>query len=297
MSTRPGASRTAIRYHYDVGEDFYRLWLDETLTYSCAFWESESDSLEAAQLRKLDYHAAQARVRGAERVLDIGCGWGSLIERLLTSHQVRHVTGLTLSATQQAHIQLKCSPGVEIAGESWIDHAPAARYQAIISIGAFEHFARPSQSEAEKLAGYRAFFQRCHDWLEPGGWFSLQTMSYENSRSEDFSEFFATSIFPESDLPRLSEIAAACDGLFEVVTLRNDRAHYARTLAEWRKRLRARRADAIARVGPEVVARYDQYLQLAMIGFHVGTMGLLRLGLRRIDAPSANSPRARRRAD
>jgi cyclopropane-fatty-acyl-phospholipid synthase len=285
MSEKPGASAEAIQHHYDVGDGFYQLWLDETRTYSCALWENETETLEAAQFRKLDYHITQARAHGAKRVLDVGCGWGSLIQRLVHEHGVQHVTGLTLSATQQAHIQSQGWKGVEVRRENWFDHSPTEPYDAIISIGAFEHFARPSQTEAEKVEGYRAFFRRCHGWLKPGGWLSLQTMSYENSRREDFSDFFNKEIFPESDLPRLSEIAQASDRLFEVVTLRNDRLHYARTLQEWRQRMKARKAEATALVGEQVVARYDKYLQLAMIGFHAGTMGLLRIALRRLDRP------------
>ncbi|WP_437963540.1 cyclopropane-fatty-acyl-phospholipid synthase family protein [Sorangium sp. So ce260] len=283
MNEKPGASAQAIQHHYDAGDDFYQLWLDETRTYSCALWDSQDESLESAQFRKLDYHIAQARAHDAERVLDVGCGWGSLAQRLVRAHGVQHVTGLTLSASQKAYIERQAWPGVEVRLENWFDHAPTGPYDAILSIGAFEHFARPSQSEAEKVQGYRDFFRRCHGWLKPGGWLSLQTMSYENSRREDFSDFFNKEIFPESDLPRLSEIAQASDRLFEIVTLRNDREHYARTLQVWRHRMKAHRAAAVAQVGESVVARYDRYLQLAMIGFHVGTMGLLRIAFRRLD--------------
>jgi cyclopropane-fatty-acyl-phospholipid synthase len=280
---RPGASAEAIQYHYDVGDDFYQLWLDETRTYSCALWEHDTDSLEVAQLRKLDYHAAQARARGAAKVLDIGCGWGSLGWRLLHEHGVERVVGLTLSASQKAYIERRAWPGFEVKLESWFDHAPEGPYDAIISIGAFEHFAKPEQSEAEKVDGYRQFFRHCHRWLKPGGWLSLQTMSYENSSRRDFSEYFKKQVFPESDLPRLSEIAGASDRLFEIVALRNDREQYARTLRAWRQRMNAQRIAAVANAGEAVVSRYDQYLQLAMIGFHIGTMGLLRVTFRRLD--------------
>lgn len=288
--SRPGASAAAIQYHYDVGDDFYQLWLDETRTYSCALWENDAESLEVAQSRKLDYHAAQARARGADKVLDIGCGWGSLGSRLLHEHGVKQVVGLTLSASQKAYIERQGWSGFEVTLENWYDHTPQGTYDAIISIGAFEHFAKPDQSEAEKLAGYREFFRRCHRWLKPGGWLSLQTMSYENSSRRDFSEYFQKEVFPESDLPRLSEIAKASDRLFEIVTLRNDREQYARTLREWRQRMNARRGAAVSKAGEAVVSRYDQYLQLAMIGFHIGTMGLLRVAFRRVDRVKTMEP-------
>ena len=285
MGHGPGASAEAIQYHYDVADEFYELWLDETRTYSSALWDGELDTLEAAQLRKLDYHIDQARARNAESVLDIGCGWGSLLHRLVGTHGVKQATGLTLSNRQSSHIRRQAWPGVEVRQESWWDHRSAAPYDAIVSIGAFEHFARLDQDATEKVEGYRAFFERCHAWLKPGGCLSLQTMSYENSKRDDFSDYFKTEIFPESDLPRISEIAQASEYLFEMVTLRGDRDHYVRTLQAWRDRLRARRAQAVAIVGDGTVAKYDKYLQMAMLGFHGATMNLLRIGFRRIDRP------------
>jgi cyclopropane-fatty-acyl-phospholipid synthase len=280
----PGASKEAIERHYDVGNDFYALWLDETRSYSCALWDAAATLMEA-QLAKIDLHVQQARAAQKARVLDIGCGWGATLHRLVERHGVHQAVGITLSRQQAAHIAAQAWPGVAVAVEGWADHAPAEPYDAIISVGAFEHFARLGASETEKVAGYREFFQRCHDWLGRGGHLSLQTICYENSRREDFSAFFAEQIFPESDLPRPSEIFAASERLFEVVTLRNDREDYARTAREWLRRLRARRAEAVALVGEETTHRYETYLKMLTIGFHVGTMGLLRASFRRIERP------------
>lgn len=280
----PGASAEAIQHHYDVSNEFYRLWLDSTNTYSAALWE-DNDTLELAQIRKLDYHINQARASNAKRVLDVGCGWGSTLKRLVEVHGVQQAVGLTLSNSQAEWISSFNQPQIDARVESWSDHVPTAPYDAIISIGAFEHFAQLNLSQDEKIAGYRAFFQRCHEWLQPGGCISLQSISYENSRREDFSQFYANEIFPESDLPRLADIATASERLFEVVALRNDREHYARTLRAWQKGLKANRAAAVNLVGEEVVSRYEKYLKFSIIGFHVGTMGLLRVTLRRIDNP------------
>jgi cyclopropane-fatty-acyl-phospholipid synthase len=284
MTSPPGASQQAIEHHYDVGNDFYALWLDETRSYSCALWDA-AQGLDEAQLAKIDLHVRQARAAGCARVLDIGCGWGATLRRLVETHGVRQAVGLTLSRQQAAHVAAQAWPAVAVAVEGWADHAPAEPYDALISVGAFEHFARLGAKEEEKIDGYRAFFRRCHGWLRPGGYLSLQTICYENARREDFSPFFAEQIFPESDLPRPSEIFAASERLFEVVTLRNDREDYARTAREWLRRLRARRAEAIALVGEEVTRRYEMYLKMLTIGFHVGTMGLMRIAFRRIERP------------
>jgi cyclopropane-fatty-acyl-phospholipid synthase len=286
MTANPGASAAAIQHHYDVGNELYRLFLDESMTYSAALFTGDED-LEAAQVAKIEHHIAAAHAANAKRVLDIGCGWGATLRRLVEHHGVGHATGLTLSREQAAWIGER--PNVTVRIESWTDHVPAAPYDAIISVGAFEHFARHDSTEREKIAGYRAFFERCHAWLAPGGHLSLQTIAYGNSRRADFSPFFANEVFPESDLPRLQEIAAASDLLFEIESVRNDRAHYERTCVEWRRRLRAHRDEAVAAVGEEVVRRYDKYFQMLAIGFHVGSMGLLRLGMRRIDEPVASS--------
>lgn len=279
-----GASAEAIQHHYDAGNDFYRLWLDSTSTYSCALWE-EGDDLDAAQLRKLDDHAAQARAPGAAHVLDIGCGWGSMLRRLVQVHGVQHAVGLTLAKNQAQHIQAFGDPRLEVRLENWSDHVPKQPYDAIISVGAFEHFANHGLTPEEKIASYRLFFERCHQWLKPGGSISLQTIVYGNCLREDFSPFFAQEIFPESDLPRPSEIAAASDRLFELELLRNHREHYKRTCETWWRRLRQNREEAVRLVGETVVARYEKYLQYCTIAFHVGTMGLMRVTLRRIDNP------------
>ena len=137
-----GASPEAIRQHYDVSNDFYQLWLDPTLTYSGAMWE-EGDDLEAAQIRKIDYHIEQARAPGTGRVLEIGCGWGSTLRRLVNVHGVRKAIGLTLSQAQRDWLNNTLDdPRIEVRLENWFDHEPEAPYDAIISIAAFEAFAK-----------------------------------------------------------------------------------------------------------------------------------------------------------
>jgi cyclopropane-fatty-acyl-phospholipid synthase len=280
----PGASAEAVRHHYDVSNEFYRLWLDPTMSYSAAIWQ-EGDTFETAQVRKLDFHVAQARAGGAKRVLDIGCGWGAILRRLVEAHQVERAVGLTLSHNQAAWIKSFNQPRIEVRIESWSDHSPEEAYEAIISMGAFEHFARPDMSDEERVEGYRHFFRRCHNWLKPGGWLSLETITYERARREDISEFFITEIYPESDLPTLADIAKASERFFEIVRFQNDRDDAERTWRTWLAGLRANRKTAIDLVGEQTVARYEKYLKLSIIGFHVANMNLPRLALRRIDKP------------
>ncbi len=280
-----GASQAAVSHHYDVGNAFYRLWLGPTMTYSCAMW-AEGDGLDSAQIRKLDYHARQSGAPGAGRVLDIGCGWGSLLERLKEHHGVSDVVGLTLSQSQYDSIRAKDMPGVRVLLEDWQHHEPEAPYDAAVSIGAFEHFARRDLTAEERGGAYRAFFERCREWLSPGGRLSLQTIACGNMIDADFNSFLSNDIFPESTLPRLSEIVSAADRLFEVETVRNDRMDYAVTCRHWLKNLQENREEAVKLKGEETVTNYEKYLRLCVIGFEaLASIVLYRLTLRRIDRP------------
>ncbi|HMI88054.1 MAG TPA: class I SAM-dependent methyltransferase [Polyangiaceae bacterium] len=282
LRSNPGASANAIEHHYDAHPEFWRVWLGATMVYSCALFE-DGDTLDRGQERKLDYHIAQARAAGAARVLDVGCGWGAILKRLVTEHHAKQVVGITLSGAQAEYVRSLGLKGAEVRVESWSEHAPSAPYDAIISLGAFEHFAKPGRTRAEKVAGYRSFFEACHSWLVSDGRLALQTIAYGNMRPEHQSRFLMTDVYPESELPTISEIADACNGLFEVVSLRNDRADYTRTCREWLALLEENRKRAVDVVGEAVVARYEKYLKLCVVGFHLGNTYLLRWAFRRID--------------
>jgi cyclopropane-fatty-acyl-phospholipid synthase len=277
-ASRPsgGASPEAIQAHYDVSNRFYQLWLDPSLTYSCALWAGDDDTLEAAQQRKLDYIAEPALSRGAKRVLDIGSGWGSLLRRL-SAGGVESLTGLTLSQQQLDHVRSLHIPGAEVRLESWRDHKPAEPYDAIVSVGAFEHFADLDLTESQRLAIYREFFQACHAWLKPGGSLTLQTIAYGPVPAPVGRE-----IFLEADLPRPSELFRTSEDLFEVSELRNDREHYIRTLKAWHRNLRAKRAEAVAEVGHDKVEFFKRYLGASAMMFAARNTLLLRLKLTRV---------------
>ena len=274
-----GGSATAIKHHYDASNAFYALWLDPTMTYSCALWEpgDDPDNLAAAQLRKLDYHLQAAGAREARRLLDIGCGWGALLERASAHPQLDRAVGLTLSDAQFDHIVARNLPRVEVRRESWIQHQPTAPYDGIISIGAFEHFARPSDTSAEKIDLYREFFEKCRAWLAPDGALSLQTIAFGTMPAAQGNEFITTHIFPEAQLPEPHEILQAAKGLFELISLRNDRPQYGRTCDIWFRNLQARRDEAVALVGEEKVKVYEKYLRLCSFAFRSGKVELLRM--------------------
>ncbi|MFN0192238.1 MAG: class I SAM-dependent methyltransferase [Aestuariivirga sp.] len=279
-----GASEAAIQAHYDVGNEFYKLWLDETLTYSAALWDGPNDmrDLGAAQRFKIAWHIESAEIAKAHSVLDIGCGWGSTLKACTALPSVERGIGLTLSRAQAEYVAAYGNPKLEVRVENWQQHKPAAPYDSIISIGAFEHFTKQTDDAAAKIAIYRNFFEHCRQWLNPQGALSLQTIAYGSLRRDDPNVALMSQIFPESDLPRLEEIVIACDGLFEIVVIRNDRNDYSRTCETWAKNLRARRVEAIALIGPDHVHRYERYLKLSGFGFLTGKIWLLRLKLKPI---------------
>ncbi len=276
-SARASAAAAAVRHHYDVGNAFYRLWLDPSLVYSCAMRESPDDTLEVAQERKLRFHRDAIRADRAQSVLDIGCGWGAVLDQVTRIDGVARAIGLTLSEEQAAFVRSRRYPGVTVRTENWMQYEPDARFDGIISIGAFEHFARPGDSTAERIAVYREFFTRCRDWLDNGGALSLQTIAYANMSRENASRFIQEEIFPEAELPTLAEIATAAEGIFEIRTVLNGRLDYAWTCEQWARRLREHRDEAIDVVGSDVVARYQRYLKLSALGFRMGKICLYRI--------------------
>lgn len=283
MRANTGASAAEIQCHYDVGNDFYRLWLDEGMNYSCALWQGEQtdENLAEAQLRKLAYHIESANADGKETVLDIGCGWGTLLHQLTQVHRVRRAVGLTLSAAQAQWIRERGMQGVEVRQEAWQEHVPATPYDAIISIGAFEHFARPGMTPTEKVAAYRAFFEKCASWLVFPGRLSLQTIAHGcvGERKREQTSRLSSIVFPGSELPRLQEIIIAAEDVLNIRKVVNHARDYQHTCKLWKNNLKRNREHAIALHGEAVYKRYVDYLQGSEFGFALENLALYRIVL------------------
>ncbi|MFE2286255.1 class I SAM-dependent methyltransferase [Streptomyces sp. NPDC059443] len=292
-SVRSGTSAAEIAFHYDVGNDFYALWLDETLSYSAGLWDgvdgdpADTEALTRAQRAKLDHHLDLAGASGTEgfRLLDVGCGWGGMPAHAVTTGRVQEATGLTISPAQHAHITARAQPGVFPLLESWDAHTAALPYDGIVSVGAFEHFVTGAMSTEERLAVYGAYFEKCHGWLRPGGRMSLQTIAYDDQTGPDgpVGRFVFSSVFPGAALPRLAEITAACDPYFSVTVLTAAPDDYARTLQGWSARLVRARREAEELVGADGFRRYRLYLRASEATFRRRAATLYRIGFRRRD--------------
>ncbi|WP_425990330.1 class I SAM-dependent methyltransferase [Afipia sp. DC4300-2b1] len=274
---RTGASPEAIMSHYDMGNDFFRLVLDPEMIYSCALFE-DGDDLVTAQRRKLDHHIEAAGAANAARVLDIGCGWGAMLRRLVDHAGVAHAVGLTLSPSQAAWIRDGKNPKIEVLEQDWRDHKPERRYDAIISVGAFEHFVQKGLDPAAKLKSYREFFAYCDSVLAINGKVSLQTIAYsERTKVQPLLD----KTFPESDLPLEWEPIAAAEGTFSLIAARNDADHYYRTLVMWEQNLLANYDKAVELVGKSNTDEFRRYLRMSAGGFRAGMVSLMRYSFRK----------------
>lgn len=289
--SKPGASKVAIQHHYDVGNEFYRLCLGPTMTYSCALWE-DGDTLEQAQIRKMDYHLDQANVAEGHMLLDIGCGWGQLLKRAVDTRQARRAVGLTLSDAQYNWTRIHLGdPRIVVKTQSWEDHAPDTLYDAIISVGAIEHFVRPEFSYRDREIRYRHFFNKCRTMLKPGARMSLQTITYGRGNfiaydlprgKSSIKKSAFSRIFPESDLPRLEELIKASNETFEIIQIRNGRLEYAKTVERWLANLQTNREEALNYIRPVVLTNYEDYFASVIKGMQHRALYLYRITLERL---------------
>jgi cyclopropane-fatty-acyl-phospholipid synthase len=275
-NTRDGARRN-ISAHYDLGNDFYRLWLDETLTYSSAVFDSTEQSLADAQRNKYRLIAEGAGVRDGTHVLEIGSGWGGFALYAAGELGAR-VTSITISREQhdlalQRVREAGLQDRIEIQLRDYRD--VTGTYDAVVSI---------EMLEAVGAEYFRAFFRACSDALVPGGRLSLQTITVPDvgyRRQVAGANWIQTYVFPGGMLPSLAAIERSLHGTGFVVTRVRDIAeHYVRTLRAWRSTFLERREDARAMGFDDRFHRtWEYYLALSEAGFATGVTQDLQLVL------------------
>ena len=280
MTENQGASQAAIQYHYDVGNAFYAPWLGPTMIYSAALWPDDAgiqSTLAEAQYAKLDWHIASAGLGSGDRMLDIGCGWGGAMRRAVDGAGIGEAVGLTLSEAQANWIEEHHQDQpIQTQVRPWQAYRDDQPFDGIISIGAFEHFAKPEMDRAAKIAHYAEFFRFCADSLKPGGRLSLQTIVWMNVAPEAEAGNLPLHIFPESNLPHVSEVFEAAAPSFHPMDFHNRPRDYSRTLREWIRGLGSKRAELSAMTDGETVKRYRDGFAGFVLGFDKGVIGLTR---------------------
>ncbi|WP_371498314.1 cyclopropane-fatty-acyl-phospholipid synthase family protein [Kitasatospora sp. NBC_00374] len=264
--------RAAISHHYDVGNDFYRLVLGSTLVYSCAYWTPDAKSLEDAQEAKLDLICRKLGLRPGLRLLDVGCGWGSLV-----LHAARHygvtAVGVSISAEQVALARQRVADAglgdrIEIRLQDYRE-IPDGPFDAVSSVGMAEHVGS---------AQYLTYARGLYDLLTPGG----RLLNHQIARRPDLpgeayrpSPFIDRYVFPDGELaPVGSTVGLLEDAGFEVRDVEALREHYALTLREWVANLEAHWPEAVRLVGRGRARVWRLYMAASAVAFEQNRIGV-----------------------
>jgi cyclopropane-fatty-acyl-phospholipid synthase len=291
----------AVRFHYDVGNDFYALWLDRQMVYSCAYFERGSETLDEAQTAKLDLVCRKLRLQPGERLLDIGCGWGALVMHAARHYGVR-ATGITLSEEQASLARRRIvgnglSDRVEIEVRDYRTLRDAT-FDKISSVGMVEHVG---------LARLPEYFAAAFRVLKPGGLFlnhgivSLADAQHRSvlepvwRRLWKRDQFIRRYVFPDGDLVPPSAVISSAEGAgFELRDVESLREHYVATLRQWVSRLEENEREARALTSDVTYRVWRLYMAASAHGFRIGRIGVIQSLLAKRDADGrASVPRTR----
>lgn len=273
-----------VQAHYDLSDDFFALFLDPSRTYSCAYFREEDMTLEQAQEAKVELSLSKCDLKPGQKILDIGCGWGTTAIRAAEKYSVDAI-GITLSKNQRefaASRKVNSDRNVEFRLQGWEEFTePVDR---IVSIGAFEHFRKQRHQE---------FFEKCRELLPSDGTMLLHTIVL-NTLSEleklgveigaediAFAKFMIKEIFPGGQLcnpPSIERLANEAG--FKVEHVEPLRLHYARTLDIWAETLNSAKQEAIELTSEEVFERYMKYLAGCADSFRKGFIDVIQFKLR-----------------
>jgi cyclopropane-fatty-acyl-phospholipid synthase len=287
---RPHKDAEQVRFHYDLSDDFFALWLDPLRVYSCAYYERTDMTLAQAQEAKLEHICRKLQLQPGQLFLDIGAGWGGLLLWAAEHHGV-HAMGITLSRHQHAHVnRLIDEKGlrdrVTMRLLDYRDLPPTARFDRIASVGMFEHVG------AARLDGYFARLQRL---LKPGGLLlnhGITAGGIDNHQlGAGLGEFIDKHIFPGGELVHVSRVARnlSANGL-ELLDAENLRPHYARTLWAWSNALEAQLERARELTSDATVRAYRLYLAGCAVAFERGWISIHQLLASRPTGKLNNTP-------
>ena len=269
-----GQDAAAIAYHYDLSNDFYALWLDRQMVYSCAYFRTGQEGLERAQTAKLQYLCRKLRLQPGDRLLDVGCGWGGLACYAAREFGAR-VTGITLSREQLQLARKRAKveglqERVQLVLQDYRDLPQDGRYDKVVSVGMFEHVGH---------ANLGLYCQRLVGAVRAGGLVLNHgiTSKYTDGRpvGRGAGEFIERYVFPRGELPHLATMTARLsEAGLEVVDVESLRLHYARTLELWSARLESQLDKAATLVPEQALRIWRLYLAGCAYGFAQGWINL-----------------------
>ncbi|MBB6122876.1 SAM-dependent methyltransferase [Sphingobium subterraneum] len=276
-----------VEVSYGIDNQFYDMFLDSRKIYSCALFDGTTD-LDSAQGKKLHFIADAAHVTAGQAVLDIGCGWGGNLAFLANERQASRAIGITLSEQQFQEAQQFRSSKIEVQLTDFRDYVPDRLFDAVVSIGMFEHIATPTQARTgESIDLYREFFSKAWKWTKPGAYLGLQSVIQTRlPRDLNFIRDIGSvihGIFPGATAPRFEEVYIAASPFWEIVEMHTRREHYALTCAAWHDRLVSNEQAVVERWGRQRFAEYERYFRRISEAFSEGYGSLGQFSLRRID--------------
>jgi cyclopropane-fatty-acyl-phospholipid synthase len=280
-----------IAHHYDVSNEFYALFLDPLMVYTCAYYRDPDGKLEQAQQDKLDHICRKLELRAGETLLDIGCGWGSLAMWAARHYGVR-AHGVTLSRAQ-ADWATECIRRDRLGDRCRVEHldyrdlSADVVYDKIAAVGVIEHVG---------IANYRAFFAGVRARLKDGGLYLNHGIVHEfHWKRTSQTEFLYRHVFPNGDLAGLSETLTEMERAgWEIMDVEGLRLHYARTCRQWVERLCARADEARALAGERTYRTWRLYMTCSAVAFEGGSLGLYQVLMRKHRDPRVgHAPRTR----
>lgn len=258
-----------VSYHYDIGNDFYQKWLDETMSYSCGYFKSENDSLYQAQVNKVDHILQKLHLEKGMSLLDIGCGWGFLLKRAAKEYGIQG-TGITLSHEQYDKFRQDIQKeGLEdLLDVRLMDYRELEKsgmlFDRVVSVGMLEHVGR---------GNYELFMKNVHQVLKPGGLFLLHFISGQKEHSGD--AWMKKYIFPGGMLPSLREIIYMLPEFdFHTLDVESLRSHYNRTLLCWLENFKKCRSEVADTKGEAFARMWELYLASCAASFDNGMIDI-----------------------
>ncbi|EOT38101.1 SAM-dependent methyltransferase [Enterococcus columbae] len=258
-----------VQSHYDIGNDFYQLWLDDTMSYSCAYFKHAEDSLYQAQVNKVDYILEKLALKPGMELLDIGCGWGFLLMEAAKKYGVKG-TGITLSEEQyrKANARIKEANLENLVKIELMDYRDLPGYHhvfdRVVSVGMLEHVGREN---------YALFIESAKKVLKPGGVFLLHFISGLKENPGD--AWIKKYIFPGGVIPSLREMLSdATDQNFHILDVENLRLHYNKTLLCWQENFNQHRQEILEMFDERFVRMWELYLASCAAAFHNGVVEL-----------------------